>query len=220
MQTVKNVVIAAAGMGKRLGMGMPKALVNVDGRKVIDFQLDLLKDIENVYIVVGFCDQEIIKYVKNIRRDVIFVRNPDYRRTKTLESFYLAAKLIDGKALFMDGDMIIPQKDFRYFMEQCRERESLIGVSKRISDDPVYAKVDGNNNVVGFSYKETSNFEWANLMYIDAEKIHGGTENVFEFIKQYLPSPSCCIDRLEIDTQEDLVSAKKEIASGYFETLL
>ena len=37
MQTVENVVIAAAGMGKRLGMGIPKALVDVDGRKIIDY---------------------------------------------------------------------------------------------------------------------------------------------------------------------------------------
>ncbi len=217
MQTVKNVVIAAAGMGKRLGMGMPKTLVDIDTRKVVDFQLALFKNIENIYMVVGFCDQDVMRYVKQVRSDVIFVRNPDFKRTKTLESFYLAAKLIEGNAIFIDGDMIIPRKSFDSFVTRCKEVNSLIGVSTRISEDPVYAKVNENNEVVGFSYDEYSNYEWANMMFLDANKIRGGKENVFEFLEEILPLPAHCVERLEIDTQDDLENAKKEIEKGYFD---
>lgn len=216
MQTVENVVIAAAGMGKRLGMGIPKALVDVDGRKIIDFQLELLKDIKNIYMVVGFCDQDVMNYVKNIRADIIFVRNPDFKKTKTLESFYLASKLIDGKAIFIDGDMIISRESFSSFINKCQDVENIIGVSDRISDDPVFAKLNENKEVVNFSYDEKSSYEWANIMYMDAKMIQGGKENVFEFLKKILPMPAYCIDRLEIDTQEDLQNAKKEICSNFF----
>lgn len=56
MSSVENVVIAAAGMSTRLGVGRPKCLVEVCGRKIIEYQLALLKEIPHVYMVVGFCE--------------------------------------------------------------------------------------------------------------------------------------------------------------------
>ena len=37
-----TVIISCAGMGTRLGIGMPKALVNVDGKPLIIRQLEML----------------------------------------------------------------------------------------------------------------------------------------------------------------------------------
>lgn len=56
MQTVKNVVIAAAGMGTRLGIGKPKCLLEINDKALLEYQLDLLKDIKNIFIVVGFIE--------------------------------------------------------------------------------------------------------------------------------------------------------------------
>ena len=39
-----TVIISCAGMGTRLGIGMPKALVNVDGKPLIIRQLEMLQD--------------------------------------------------------------------------------------------------------------------------------------------------------------------------------
>lgn len=214
MQTIENVVIAAAGMGKRLGMGMPKALVEVSGKKIIEYQLSLFKDVPNVFMVVGFCDTEVIDFVKNIRRDVIFVRNTNFKHTKTLESFYLAAQLIKGWAVFIDGDMIIPTSSFKNFSSHCVE-EMQIAVTKRISDDPVYALVDSANKVTGFSYTQESLYEWANVVYMKSELLQGGRENVFEFLERFLPAKAVEIDRLEIDTPEDLQYAETLIIDGY-----
>lgn len=211
MQTVENVVIAAAGMGKRLGLGKPKALVKVLDKAICEYQLELLKDVKNVFMVVGFCEIEVMNYVKNIRPDVIFVRNPDFRHTKTLESFYLASKLIKGDAIFMDGDMVIPLAEFRKITNSCRHGETLIGVSDRISDDPVYAIIE-NGKLQDFSYTKKSKYEWANIVYINAELLHSGKENVFEYLRKFLPASIECFDRLEIDTPEDLRMAEEIIS--------
>lgn len=211
MQYIENVVIAAAGMGKRLGYGLPKALVEVGGRKIIEYQLDLLKNVKNIYIVVGFCDEEVINFVKNIRRDVIFVRNPDYKHTKTLESYYLASKLIAGGAVFMDGDMIIDQADFETFLNSCNDEDMLVGVSKRITDVPVYAMIE-DNRVSTFSYDGISEYEWANVVYINASAFSSGNENVFEYLNGFLPCKFICIDRVEVDTPEDLRVAEQYVA--------
>ena len=204
MQIVENIVIAAAGMGKRLGKGIPKSLVRVNGKMICEYQLELLKDVQNVFMVVGFCEDEVMDAVQKIRKDVIFVRNPDYRHTKTLESYYLASKLIKGEALYMDGDMILSPTDFEQFMNKCVKHNLCVGVSKRISDDPVYAFTNDNNQVIRFSYEGKSDYEWANLLYIDSDKLKSGKENVFEYISRYLPINYEIVDRLEVDTPEDL----------------
>ena len=116
MPTVKNVVIAVAGMGKRLGLGKAKCLVKVCDKTILEYQLNLLRDVENIFLVTGFREDDVMNFAKKIRRDIIFVRNANFQHTKTLESFYLAAKIIDDYAIFMDGDMIIEPNSFKKFL--------------------------------------------------------------------------------------------------------
>ena len=55
-----TIIICCAGMGTRLGIGTTKALVNVFGKPLILRQLDLMKDIEDVRIVVGYQAEKVI----------------------------------------------------------------------------------------------------------------------------------------------------------------
>lgn len=213
MPAIENVVIAAAGMGTRLGAGRPKCLVEVCGRKIIDYQLEILKDVPHLYMVVGFCEQEVIEYVSKIRRDVIFVRNPDFQHTKTLESYYLASRVIDGKAIFMDGDMILEPTSFTSFLRHGAEQTLLVAVSQRISEDPVYANMRTESPLVvkDFSYTEKSGYEWANAVSIEAAHLRGGKSHVFEYLRELLPASAVVIDRMEIDTPEDLQYAEQRL---------
>lgn len=213
MQTVKNVVIAAAGMGTRLGIGNPKCLIEINNKAVLEYQLDLLREVENVFIVVGFMEEDVMNFVHKIRRDIIFVRNANFRHTKTLGSFYLGAKLIDGSTIFMDGDMIIEPKSFAEFLNAAATAKDkmLIAVSKRISDDPVYCDVEEGENgstIRGFSYDKKSAYEWANVVYMPAAWMEDGMSHTFEHLQKFLPASAKIIDRLEIDTPEDLRDVK------------
>ena len=78
MQNVEHVIISCAGLGSRLGLNKPKCLVEIGGRALIDYQLDLLKDIPDIRIVVGFMEEELIEHVRSIHPNVTFIRNPDY----------------------------------------------------------------------------------------------------------------------------------------------
>ena len=49
----KTIIISCAGMGTRLGIGMTKALIDIDGKPLIIRQLEQLKDCSDVRIVVG-----------------------------------------------------------------------------------------------------------------------------------------------------------------------
>ena len=215
MQTVKNVVIAAAGMGTRLGAGKPKCLIEVNGKTLLEYQLALLKDVENIFLVVGFMEDDVMNFAPKIRRDIIFVRNANFQHTKTLGSYYLAAKIIDDAAIFMDGDMIIEPNSFAEFLDAATKIDGddmLIAVSKRISDDPVYCDVENHQGALtirNFSYENKTPYEWANVVYMPANRMENGTSHTFEHLQKFLPTSAKIIDRLEIDTPEDLHDAEK-----------
>ena len=92
MSSIKHAIISAAGMGTRLGLNAPKCLLQFNGISIIQHQLDLLKDIEDVRIVVGFMEESVVKTVKAIRSDVVFVRNPFYQTTSNNYSISLGTK--------------------------------------------------------------------------------------------------------------------------------
>lgn len=75
MQTAKSVIITCAGIGYRLGLGTTKALINIKGKALIHWQLELFKDIEDVRIVVGFEAGAVIEEVRKYRPDAVFVFN-------------------------------------------------------------------------------------------------------------------------------------------------
>ena len=212
MQTVKNVVIAAAGMGTRLGIGKPKCLLRINDKTLLEYQLDLLREVENVFLVVGFMEEDVMNFAKKIRRDIIFVRNANFQHTKTLGSFYMAAKIIDGSAVFMDGDMIIEPRSFAEFLKTAAQSDKMIiAVSKRISDDPVYCDIEENSNgltIHNFSYEKKSAYEWANVVSLPANLMENGDSHTFEHLRKFLPASAKIIDRFEIDTPEDLRDVK------------
>lgn len=221
MPFIEHAVIAAAGMGKRLGAGKPKCLVEVSGKKIVEYQLELLKEVENVFLVVGFCEEDVIAFTKKIRPDLIFVRNSNFQHTTTLQSFYLATKSIKGNCLLMDGDMIIDPKSFGKFMRACEDSSPWIGVSDQISSDPIYASIstrDGLFSVCDFSQTEPSAYEWANLAYLPSEYIQYNYTHLYQHLKRYLPMKAINIDRMEIDTNEDLQNAERKISARKGET--
>ena len=103
----KTIVIPCAGMGKRLGMNIPKALVRIDEKSLIRRNLELLKDCDDIRIVVGYKAQDVIEEVLKYRKDVVFVFNNDYQNTGTGDSVSKAAKYANEYVITIDGDLLV-----------------------------------------------------------------------------------------------------------------
>lgn len=103
----KIVIIAAAGIGSRLGAGMPKCLVQVNGHAVFEYQLKAMSWADEIRMVVGYKADEVIDRVSAIDPNVTFVRNEQFATTNLRQSYYLGAQGITEKAIFLDGDTII-----------------------------------------------------------------------------------------------------------------
>lgn len=102
----KSVVISCAGIGSRLGLGLTKALVQINGSSLISWQLKLFKEVEDLRLVIGFQATDVIEEVRKYRDDVIFCYNHRYFETKTqLEN----AQMVDGRYIevFKHSDAMI-----------------------------------------------------------------------------------------------------------------
>lgn len=214
MQHIKHAVISAAGLGSRLGVDIPKCLIEVNGRKLIEYQLDVLKDIPDVRIVVGFKEKELIQYVSAIRKDIVFVRNPDYAATSNSYSLNLATRELKDPFLMIDGDLLISHESFQDFLEDCREGEDLIGVAEAKTEEAVFVKKDGDM-ILEFSFEKKTDLEWCGIAYLANIKISAEGGYIFKEFESHLPLRSREVRCYEIDTPEDLALARKYAERGF-----
>lgn len=217
MRTVKNAVICAAGMGTRLGLNVPKCLVKIRGKCVIDYILELLTEVKNVRIVVGFMEEEVIEHVVRIRKDVVFVRNPDFRNTSNSYSLSLGATGIKGPFLSIDGDMLIESESFMRFLKTFDGENTLIGISKSKTEEAVFVERNEGGDVVKFQRTPSLKYEWCGVAIISppvkiSSDLKGGY--VFEHFEKFIPLASSEIECYEIDTPNDLDYATANFKGG------
>lgn len=217
MPAVEIAIISAAGIGSRLGMNMPKCLVRVAGRRIIEWQLDLLREVPEVRVVVGFLEDEVMECVRAIRPDVIFVRNPRYTETTTLQSIALATRNLEQPFLIMDGDLLIEPGSFAAFLDACRPGESLIGIAPAHSDDAVFVTTRTHQNtswVTGFQRSPRTDMEWTGLAWLDRSFIANEHCHVYPMIAPRLPLRAGVVQSMEVDTSGDLARANSFVSDG------
>jgi choline kinase len=203
MPLIEHAVIAAAGLGARLGRGHPKCLLKIHGKTLLERQLALLEEVPDVRVVVGFEEQQVVAAALKIRPDIIFVRNAAYRSTTTLHSYALGAAGLTSSCLFMDADILFEPNSFREFLTACDWLQHLIAITKAKTQDAVYTRVD-NGQVVEFMRDDVQEFEWANLCMLPPAYCETGDGAVFERFKTDLPLPCKEVESFEVDTPSDL----------------
>lgn len=208
----KTVIIAAAGVGSRLGAGIPKCLVEVNGHPIFEYQIRAFCWADEIHMVVGYRSEEVMARVSAVDSRVMFVQNPDYANTTTLQSNFLGARNVTGKALFIDGDMIISQRTSEALRQAYEQSGDFIGVAGDLSEEPVYTGVE-NGQVRWFSYDRPSGYEWANAALLNVKNLEYNHTHFFVQLEKFLPTKALIIDRMEIDTPEDLRRAEQRIAS-------
>lgn len=211
-----TVVISCAGMGRRLQMSKTKALAHIMGRPIIAWQLDALKWVKDIRVVVGYQAYDVIEYVKTIRSDVMFVFNHDYEKTGTAASFTLGSYGGKNFVISLDGDLIVTPESLQQFIQQ---QKSLLGVLPLITQEPTCITLDETGqwaHSFGSNAINTAQvLEWSGLCCLTQEQIkHSITlgldrGHVYELINPHLPLPAFPIEAREIDTPTDFEKAEE-----------
>lgn len=223
-ETGKSIVISAAGVGSRLGLGKTKALLSLHGRTLISRQLAFFSGIDDIRVVVGYQYQDVISEVLKSRKDVIFALNHDYFHTKTGASLYLGARHANATVIAWDGDLVLHPED----IQKCINTDfEYLGVSTLSSVDAVRASVDRSGMVTAIS-RTAGEFDWSGPASLHRDSIRFTKGHVYEQIQHLLPIPAQIVRAIDIDTHEDFQIALDLIRSwspgndaieGYYEQL-
>ena len=197
----KSVVISCAGIGSRLGLGLTKALVQINGGSLISWQLKLFKDVEDLRIVIGFQGSEIIEEVRKYRDDVVFCYNHRYFETKTGASFYLGARHANNEILEWDGDLLVHPDDVRMLLATPGE---YICYGDKTSEDTVFVRTNDEGEVLSFS-RESGDYEWTGPACMAKRNLTYNSNNVFNMFEPLCPMRGIKVRAYDIDTYNDYI---------------
>lgn len=100
-----KVIIIAAGLGIRLNPltdDMPKCMLDIGGKSILQRQLDVLKecDIDDIVIIRGY-KKELIDYP-----DVKYYYNDNYQNNNILASLFYAEEEMEGEFIVSYSDIL------------------------------------------------------------------------------------------------------------------
>lgn len=213
MKNNLTIIISCAGMGTRLGIGSTKALVDVCGKPLILRQLELLKDYDDVRIVVGYQADRVMQAVKSYRKDVLFAFNYDYATTGTAASFSKGLVGAREYVVAFDGDLLVHPEDLALILDHEGE---CVGGCDPTTDNPVLMRLNGQNQVVEFS-TEQGDLEWTGLAKLKTARLKEGAGHVYMMVEPLMPVDVVKIRTKEIDTPHDYEEAVRWVQNGYAE---
>ena len=132
-----KAIILAAGEGSRmckLTQNIPKPLVNVNGKSIIERQLSILKqnDILDIIIVTG------PHHEKFNFKNVVYVNNLDYKKHDTLGSLMTARDYMNDEIIITYADQIFDEK----IMESINNFSGDIGIAVDLDWEKNYVNRD------------------------------------------------------------------------------
>jgi choline kinase len=147
-----RAVILAAGNGTRMGRltaDRPKAMLEVDGRTLVERSLDALADagIGDVTIVAGYQSARLREHLGGRVR---FVENSRYRETNSLYSLSLAREtLLDG-AVVMNSDVLVSSELVARLVGARVEDAALVDTTSTLAEEEMKVKI-WNGFAIDFS---------------------------------------------------------------------
>ena len=131
-----EVVILAAGKGSRLGLDLPKALVEITpGHKLLNYQLDQLTlafgASARISLVVGYKKELFLAYTERVD----LLHNSLFETTNTAKSLSMALESIDenNSVLWINGDVQFGSVDDEAMKFGLDKKGNISSISKSIT---------------------------------------------------------------------------------------
>lgn len=179
-----QVIILAAGMGKRLGEHTKentKCMVPVNGIRLIDRLLGQVSKLKlnRIVIVVGYEGKKLMDYIGNEYAGIKieYINNPIFDKTNNIYSLALAKeKMQEDDTLLVESDLIFDDKLFSLIVENPYPNLALVAKYETWMDGTM-VQIDTENNIINFVSKDT--FQYNNI-----DKYYK-TINIYKFSKDF-----------------------------------
>lgn len=170
---------------------------------------------DSIRVVVGYREELVINLCAKLHRNVVIVRNPHFRTTNTVQSMAMGARGLQGKTMFMDGDLIIDPTSLNEFIGRAESRAVLAAIAPSRSENPVNVELaarprpDDDMLITAFTRGQGHGYEWANVVAGPSQMLDNATGYVFERLEELMPLSAAVVELREVDTASDLLQAKE-----------
>lgn len=172
-----QAIIMAAGKGSRLGdltKGKPKSFAEIKGKKLIEYNLALLKKyhVDEIIIVTGYqCEafEELTAGEENIR----LAYNPFYEIVNVLGSFYMGMEALHDDFIYLHADTLCEPAIFEKLIRM--DGDIVLPVEYKRCDDEAMKVRSENGKIVQITKK------------MDKDKAEGEFIGMAAFRKEVIP---------------------------------
>lgn len=179
-----QVIILAAGMGKRLGKlteHNTKCMVKVQGVTLIERLLGQLNKVElkKIIIVTGYCAENLSSFIGDnyLGMQIEYVNNPIYDKTNNIYSLALSKDyLIADDTLLFESDLIFEDSIITDILS-CKAKNAVTVAKFESWMDGTVVTLDEDNTILSFVPKSGFEFD-----HIDT---YFKTVNIYKLSKEF-----------------------------------
>jgi len=216
-----EIIIPAAGMGKRMKSYGPKALIQLKNphNTILSNQLNIIKKLFRTYTIILICGFEHEKIMNYVPSNIITIENERYEQTNVVRSIGIGLRATRGnQVLIIYGDLV-----FNLQALNCNFDESCMIVDHDTMSKDEVGCIIQNGHVRNISYDLDN--KWGQITYLTGKELsvfkqfcwNVDNENKFGFeglnhiinnggkLKAIKPKNGKIID---VDKSSDIIKAK------------
>ena len=156
-----KALILAAGLGSRLHhktKEIPKAMVQINGKAIISYQIEALKknNIRNIAVVLGYKASTLRKYLVSHHHDIEFqfFNNKNYDKTNSAYSFLLASEyIINESYIHLNCDVLFSYKLLQKLIQSEKDNILAVNFNDNLSDNMELVDIDDNDRIIFMNNK-------------------------------------------------------------------
>ena len=234
-----KALILAAGMGKRLKANVPKILLKIGNKSLLERHVENLLNlgIKNIGIVIGYKSNQLRNFIKKIdkKKNIKIFKNSSYK-LGSIVSLVSASNFfyIKGNLILMDGDVLYDKKILKKLFNSKKKNCLIIDKKFEKGQEPVKVCIK-NNKIIDFGKIVNQDFDYqgesvgffkfsnkSSLKFLQqSRKIMKSNKNLMyeEAIQKIIKEKKIRMDFenitnlpwIEIDFKKDLIFAKKKV---------
>ena len=234
-----KALILAAGMGKRLKVNVPKILLKIGNKSLLERHVENLLNlgIKNIGIVIGYKSNQLRNFIKKIdrKKNIKIFKNSSYK-LGSIVSLVSASNFfyIKGNLILMDGDVLYDKKILKKLFNSKKKNCLIIDKKFEKGQEPVKVCIK-NNKIIDFGKIVNQDFDYqgesvgffkfsnkSSLKFLQqSRKIMKSNKNLMyeEAIQKIIKEKKIRMDFenitnlpwVEIDFKKDLIFAKKKV---------
>lgn len=231
-----KAIVLAGGLGTRMQMKIPKALIQINGKPILGYLIDSLEslNIKKFILLTGYKSNQIERFVNENYPDldIKFVNDSPEQKGGYICSLSGIEDVVDEDIIFMHGDLVCDSSLIKKMIKDERKNLALTHIDpdsvskdfKAIVENGIIKKISvgirGNLVMPLYKFSKESFRDWLDSIniLIGEGQINIHAEEAIEFcaykikLKPLYYKEELC---MEVDNQEDLKKAESMISRNY-----